>query len=417
MAIFLSIAALFALALLATSKRAYRVRRSRLGSAAVAGGWIAIAVGAILGPSVSGLITPDAVLRATPLLSVGLGWIGLMVGLQARRDILAQLPRAVWRLSITDALLSVASVSVALLIIVKANSLGATPGLIASALLAAATIGWSMETRSLGIDMLPGAGGQQRAVLLRASGGLGAILAITTFGVASAIAPLAHATTSTQHVAPSIGVRLGALAGACVLAILFAFVAKEGLRLAGKRRAEMLVVFLGVVGLAAGVSADLGISPLFPAMLTGAAFANLRARGPSDSQADTALFGRFILQAEHVVATIFSILAGILFDPRITLVGLLVVSAIVLVRVMVKPLAFALADSDSAIDPSARRASRFASIRQSPVAIAIAVSLFVLAPDADAQRLLTIVILVGVSCEVLASLAVRRKSLAPGARA
>ena len=416
MAIFLSIAALFALALLATSKRAYRVRRSRLGSAAVAGGWIAIAVGAILGPSVSGLITPDAVLRATPLLSVGLGWIGLMVGLQARRDILAQLPRAVWRLSITDALLSVASVSVALLIIVKANSLGATPGLIASALLAAATIGWSMETRSLGIDMLPGAGGQQRAVLLRASGGLGAILAITTFGVASAIAPLAHATTST-HVAPSIGVRLGALAGACVLAILFAFVAKEGLRLAGKRRAEMLVVFLGVVGLAAGVSADLGISPLFPAMLTGAAFANLRARGPSDSQADTALFGRFILQAEHVVATIFSILAGILFDPRITLVGLLVVSAIVLVRVMVKPLAFALADSDFAIDPSARRASRFASIRQSPVAIAIAVSLFVLAPDADAQRLLTIVILVGVSCEVLASLAVRRKSLAPGARA
>jgi hypothetical protein len=412
MAIFLSIAALFVLALLATSKRAYRVRRSRLGAAAVAGGWIAIGVGAILGPSVSGLITPDAVLRATPLLSVGLGWIGLMVGLQARRDILAHLPRAVWRLSLTDAALSVGGVTAALMVIMRAHELGANPGLIAGALLAASTVGWSMETRSLGIDMLPGAGGQQRAVLLRASGGLGAILAITTFGIASAIAPLDQGAPAVDG-APSLVARLGALLGASVLAILLAFVAKEGLRLAGKRRAEMLVVFLGVVGLAAGVSADLGVSPLFPAMLTGATFANLRTRGPSDAQADTALFGRFILQAEHVVATIFSLLAGILFDPRITIIGLVVVGAIVLVRVVVKPLAFVLADSGAAIDPGARRASRFASIRQSPVAIAIAVSLFILAPDADAQRLLTIVILVGVTCELLASVAVRRKSLAP----
>ncbi len=412
MAIFLSIAALFVLALLATSKRAYRVRRSRLGAAAVAGGWIAITVGAILGPSVSGLITPDAVLRATPLLSVGLGWIGLMVGLQARRDILTHLPRAVWRLSLLDAALSVACVAGALMIVVRAYDLGANPGLIAGALLAAATIGWSMETRSLGVDSLPG--GHQRAVLLRASGGLAAILAITTFGIASALTQVDPGSTEADNTR-AIATRLAALAGAAIIAVLLAIVAKEGLRIAGKRRAEMLVVFLGVVGLAAGISADLGISPLFPSMLCGAVFANLRSTGPSDSQADTALFGRFILQAEHIIATIFSLLAGILLDPRITIVGLVVVGAIVLVRVIVKPLAFMFADSEHSYDnPGARRAARFATIRQSPVAIAIAVSLFILAPDADAQRLLTIVILVGITCELLASFAVRRRTAGTG---
>lgn len=413
MAIFLSIAALFVLALLATSKRAYRVRRSRLGAAAVAGGWIAIAVGAILGPAVSGLITPDAVLRATPLLSVGLGWIGMMVGFQARRDILARLPGSVWRLSLTDAALSVALISAAVIVMARINGEHADPGVITVALLAAATIGWSMETRSLGIDTLPG--GHQRAVLLRASGGLAAILAITTFGVASALAPAGPPAPVETHSAPGLPTRLGALAGASVIAVLLAIVAKEGLRIAGKRRAEMLVVFLGVVGLAAGISADLGISPLFPSMICGAVFANLRSSGPSDAQADTALFGRFILQAEHVIAVIFSLLAGILLDPRITIVGLIVVGAIVLIRVMLKPLAYRFADRDHSYDnPAARRAARFASIRQSPVAIAIAVSFFIIAPGADAQRLLTIVILVGVSCEILASVAVRRKAAQPG---
>lgn len=413
MALFLSIAALVVIALLATSKRAYRVRRSRLGAAAVAGGWIATAVGALLGPSVSGLITPDAVLRATPLLSVGLGWIGLMVGLQARRDILSRLPRAVWRLTLVDSALSVALVAGALIALaIMHGDLANRAGVVAVALLASASIGWSMETRSLGIDATTE--GRERSVLLRASGGLSAIVAITLFGVVASVLPL-DLTVAADRAPSSIPMRIGALAAASGVGVVLAIIAKEALRLASKRRDEMLVVFLGVVGLAAGVSADLGVSPLFPAMLTGATLANLRAADAASPAADTALFGRFILQAEHVIAVIMALLAGVLLDPTIPLIGVLAVGALVLARTVAKPLAFALVDRAPVADINIKRVARAAPIRQSPVAIALAVSLFILVPEVDAQRLLTVVVLVGFLCDLLAALAARRRPPLPEA--
>lgn len=405
MAMFLSIAALLVLALLATSKRFYRVRRSRIGVAAVAGGWIATAVGALLGPFVSGLITPDAVLRATPLLSVGLGWIGLMVGLQARRDILAKLPAKVWRLTLVDAVASVGVVA-GVLVLVTYAAVGTVrdAGLVALTLLAAASVGWSMETRSLRIEAAPG--GHERAVLLRAAGGLCAIVAVTVFGVTAALLPFDLGVDQPARPATT---RLFALLAACGIGVVLALIAKESLRLAGRHRAEMLLVFLGVVGLAAGVSADLGVSPLLPAMLTGAVLTNLRTQGPSDSAANPALFGRFILQAEHVVATIFALLAGVLLDPRVLASGLIVAGAIVLTRAALKPGVLAVVDRPPDAETGAARTARVAAIRQSPVAVALAVSMFILAPADDARRLLTVVVLVGFLCDATAALSIRRR--------
>ena len=144
MSLFFSAAALVTLALLATSKRFYRVRRSRIGAGAVAGGWVAVSAGLLLGPFGTGAIAPDAVLSATPLLSVGLGWIGLMIGLQARRDILTRLPRVVWRLSLADFVASslVTGALAWLAISSLRGSISETP-LLAVALFAAAAIGWS----------------------------------------------------------------------------------------------------------------------------------------------------------------------------------------------------------------------------------------------------------------------------------
>jgi hypothetical protein len=148
-------------------------------------------------------------------------------------------------------------------------------------------------------------------------------------------------------------------------------------------------------------------------MITGATLANLRTSGPSDSVANTAVFGRFILQAEHVVATIFALLAGVLLDPRVLLPGAAIVAALVLVRMLIKPAVFVMVDSSNNADgDSTRLLARTASIRQSPVAVALAVSLVVLASVEDAQRLLTIVVLVGIACDLLATIAVRRRSAA-----
>lgn len=400
MSLFLSAVALFTLALLATSKRFYRVRRSRIGAGAVAGGWVAVSVGILLGPFASAAISPDAVLRATPLLSVGLGWIGLMIGLQARRDILTRLPRVVWRLSLADVVVSsVATGALAWLAIASfRGSVSETPPL-AVALFAAAAIGWSMETRSLGLDA--SAESQRHAVLLRASGGLSAILAVAYFGVVATLLPPGDAPGR------GIGSRVGALALACAIAPLLAILARESMRLAGRHRAETLVVFLGVVALAAGISGSLGVTPLLPAMITGATLANLRSHHAS---ADTAVFGRFILQAEHVVATLFALLAGVLLDPRLSLASLAIAGVVLLARVLTKPALYATlaTETPSDADAPSHAAARRAPMRQSPVAMALAVSVFMLAPDPSSQRLLAMVVLVGVGSELLATIAIRR---------
>lgn len=407
MSLFLSAVALLTLALLASSKRFYRLRRSRLAAGAIAGGWIAVLVGVLLGPFASGLVSPDAVLRATPLLSVGLGWIGLMIGLQARRDVLTKLPRVIWRLSLIDAALSVVIIgAIAWLAIASARgSLTQTPPL-AVALFATAAIGWSMETRSLGLDA--SSESQRHAVLLRASGGLCAILAVASFGIVAGVLPSAVAPVEGSE-AGAFGSRLGALALACAIAPFLALLAREAMRLAGRQRAEMLVVFLGVVALAAGISASLGVTPLLPAMITGATLANLRS---TQASADTAVFGRFILQAEHVVATLFALLAGVLLDPRLTLVGLSVAGALVLARLLTKPALYAILSTEAPSDADApsHAAARRAPLRQSPVAMALAVSLFILAPEPASQRLLAIVVLVGLASDILATIAIRRAS-------
>ena len=174
-------------------------------------------------------------------------------------------------------------------------------------------------------------------------------------------------------------------------------------------RAETLVVFLGVVALAAGISGSLGVTPLLPAMITGATLANLRAHQAS---AETAVFGRFILQAEHVVATLFALLAGVLLDPRLPLAALGVAGVVFLARALTKPTLYAAltAEIPSDADSRSRSAARRAPIRQSPVAMALAVSLFILSPDPASQRLLTIVVIVGVVSDLLAALAVRRSA-------
>jgi hypothetical protein len=80
---------------------------------------------------------------------------------------------------------------------------------------------------------------------------------------------------------------------------------------------------------------------------------------------------------------------------------------------LIKPAVFVMVDSSNNADgDSTRLLARTASIRQSPVAVALAVSLVVLASVEDAQRLLTIVVLVGIACDLLATIAVRRRSAA-----
>ncbi|RJP28267.1 MAG: hypothetical protein C4527_12205 [Candidatus Omnitrophota bacterium] len=62
-------------------------------------------VGMILGPHVSNVLTETALKQLAPILSLALGWIGLLVGLQFERQIIRRIPASAWKIGLTISLI------------------------------------------------------------------------------------------------------------------------------------------------------------------------------------------------------------------------------------------------------------------------------------------------------------------------
>lgn len=394
MQVFLAILALISLALLATSPRFYRVRRSRVGVSLFSDGWLAVGVGALMGPSALGLIEPRTVFAATPLIVVGLGWIGMMVGLQARRSVLRALPPVVWRVAVIDLIVSAGLFGISAMLALRWWTGGAEASALSlpAGALAACAVGWSMETRSLrAVDSHESAA---LAMLVRACGGLGAIFAVMIVGVAATLFGASEPGAGSPGVWSIVWRALVTV----VLAIGLGALGRDALSMAGRKRPELLVVFLALVALAAGVAADLSVSPLFTAMLTGVVIANL-------TTPDMLQFERFILKAEHTVAMLFAMLAGVLLDPAIGVHGLALALLVGGGRLVVKPLVFRLSarTGDDALARAlpARSPLYTGPARQSPLAVAIGVA-FVLAEPSDfSRKLLALIVLGGIVSALL----------------
>ncbi|MFG0273822.1 MAG: hypothetical protein ACF8QF_02065 [Phycisphaerales bacterium] len=387
---FLSILLVATLAIAGTSRSLNRLRRSRPIAVLISGGWVWIAVGAAVGPRVLGAVDSDIVLRTTPLVAFALGWIGLMIGLQAQRSVLASLPGAVRRATLTDLALSIPCFGVLGWIGLSLWSGSSDTVSLAAptALLAACGIGWSMETRSLraGQDEADG----RLSLAIRAAGGVAAIAAISVWGVGVS---LSHRTE--EGVLIIDGVRGARTLAVCLgLAVIVSGLARVALRVAGSNRADLLTVFVGLVAIVSGGAVNLGAPPIFAAMLTGIVLTNLPG-------VELRRFERFLLDAEHVVAVVLAVLAGVLLDPAIGVYGAALAFGLAALRLLTKPAAvIAAARGDNSLR-AASRTLRLASVRQSPVALAVAVGFVLAEPSPTSHRLLAVVVLTGLLSELI----------------
>ncbi len=406
MEIFLAILILAALAIAATSTPAYRLRRSRVAMAMLAGGWPAVAVGVLLGEGGLAVIDPDLLRQTTPLIIVGLGWIGMMIGLQLRLSILKQLPKPIARLATADAAASLIIFGAASAIAIAFITADAEPPpsnaaiFAAAALLAAGSIGWSMETRSQRLTGTTPAG-DRLAFAMRTTAALAAAIAITGFGLALVLTTRTAGETQLSfdpfHVITTTALALG-------LAIFTAVLGNIALGLAGKDRGHQLAIVLGITALSSGVATQVGLSPLLSAMLTGAALTNIAADRVQR-------FQNFILRAEHTVAILFALLAGLLASADIRWWMIALAAGIATARLLTKPAiarqGLKLADKpkpDTAattLDLPKRSSLYNTAARQSPVAIAMAVSIVVIEWSTFQRQLLTVVLLAGVIAELL----------------
>jgi hypothetical protein len=409
MDLFLASLIIITLALLASSRLAYRMRRSRLFTVLFSGGWLPLLAGVVLQLALRDITQEGMLLNLRPLIMTALGWIGLMVGMQARRDVMRALPSGIWRLSVADVLISILFVggySMVMLLVWSdiTTATGISRLVEPASMLAACGIGWALETRSLSVKR-DDADAVSSSVL-RSSGSLGVIFAIAFFGFIEILAGLSdHGAWSFDPLGMT---RM--LVTTAALAFSMGFVGRYGLRLAGKHKAEQLVVFLGLVAFVAGIASRLGISPLFASMLTGIVIANL-------AGSDLRLFERFIFQAEPIVGAVFALLAGMLMQVTVGMIELGFALGIVAMRVLIKPIVWS--SFAKGAGGAGRGWTSVAPLRQGRLAIALGVSLYLVVPSDFTARLLTIIVIAGLLCDLIAltiiQLAERRSGgLEPG---
>ncbi|MEO1130799.1 MAG: hypothetical protein AAFX05_13990, partial [Planctomycetota bacterium] len=267
-------------------------------------------------------------------------------------------------------------------------------------LLACASISWSMETRSLRPGDDPGS--KHLALLIRATGALGGVIAVTLFGLLDSLTGRGEPWETSPDVLDSVIRIISCL----TLAVALGLIGRWTLQLAGRSRDQQLVVFIGIVAFIAGIATQFRVAPLFGAMIVGMVIANLPG-------GDLRRFEQFILRAEHVVAAVFAMLAGVLLSPRIGMPGVALALAIAAARMLLKPtlLRFILTrggEEHGATDS----ALLIGPVRQSPLALAMGVTAYLLEPSVLSARLLTVIVLAGVvsDCIPLAAGLLRKRA-------
>ncbi len=272
LAVFVGIAVVGAAATFATTRLYARLQRQRWVAAFTAGGWFATIAGVIIGPRVLAAVEGDALLALRPILGIALAWIGLIVGLQLRRTLVAAIPPNLVRWLVRD---SAIAGGVGVVVAAcwwwagHADQPISTIGP-AAMVIVIAFLGWAPEIRTLRAELTPGtvAPGQQ----VQAGGGLGAILAVAAVGLAMPVLQAAGDGSIAKVAAIAALEPLLAIG----TALLLGLGARLLLRRTAGRESEALVVTLALVFLSAGIANELGFSPLVSGMLAGAVIANLR---------------------------------------------------------------------------------------------------------------------------------------------
>ncbi len=265
--------AVAALSVLASNQRLLQAGRFFNLAQLSASGLLFLVFGAALGPGAVGLLRPEELAGARPLLALGLGLAGVLIGLHLEPHLLRTLPSRVWAAAAAQS--GVAFLAVALplagLFLLAA---GQQPLV---ALGAAAVMGGAASVSSSHFAVL-----WFRTGRLDRRRGVGVAL-IAMLDDLMGILVLAVALLLGTH--PDLSVAAGLVALAVLLGLLCG--ALTAYLIQGTQGAELTAILLGAVGLVSGAAALLRVSALIAGLTCGATLAFIG--GKAVAQASRAL--------------------------------------------------------------------------------------------------------------------------------
>lgn len=274
------------------SRIAFDPARTPLGPRLVfATGTHFLLLGFLLGP-ILGLLTLDVIEQLEPFLALGLGWVGLLFGMQLDRHQLSQFPPAFFLFAMAQALAT-------LLLFGAVAYLGfrltdrLEPGVEAAVLAAAATAAVSTPASVALISRTFQVQGKLTRLLFYVAS-LDALVGIVALQITYAV--FHPSATDVIGFGWAVWIAVATAAG-IIFGVFFLWLTRPK-----PERDELTLFVLGLVIFEAGTAIFLGLSPIFVSMITGAVVANL---SPSRRRVFS------ILQAwEKPVYVIVLILAG-----------------------------------------------------------------------------------------------------------
>lgn len=397
----LVIVAVAVVALLAGGARMERISRIPAIGALVHGGWVYCAIGVCIGPLGANVIDSGRLAALQPLVACMLALIGVIAGAQCAPSILRTIPTRLIGWVLRDTALSCVIGGVVTLLLVRALAgpldLAGADSFSGALLLAAslgtivaATCGWAPESRTLIASAQPRA--VRLAVLIQAGGGLSALIAIALSSIG--VIPLDPAADGGMSPAPALGAPV--LVATCIAALAATAIAWLLLRDSGRDEPTATVTLFGAIALVAGIASAAAGSPLLAGMLLGICIAQLgqhSARLLSITQA-----------SEPVAAAALFLLAGT--QLRLDQGAAIWIASL------------ALAAARRTLKPGALRASLRgeresialesplvrACARQSPMAVAVALTAHSVLPAPAGPVLLNVIVLSGAASWVMAAL-------------
>jgi hypothetical protein len=226
-------------------------------------------LGILLGPQVTGLMSPSVVGAFGPFITLALGWIGAVVGAQFYLPGLTRIPGVHFRIAFTEALLSLTLVAAAM----AGTMVWLFPvSLLEAAVPAIALAAIATASAPTGIAVIQRKVGRRQPVVqqLEVATAIDALIAITAVGILLSVAymgPDMDPRTPTATEWAVISIAIGVVGGA----LFHLFLGHE-------REIDRLFIALsGAIILASGAAAYLRLSPLFPAMIIGFILVNTSA--------------------------------------------------------------------------------------------------------------------------------------------
>ncbi|MEN8151777.1 MAG: hypothetical protein ABFS86_18315 [Planctomycetota bacterium] len=226
-----------------------------------------IFVGYALGENMIGLLDEPTIRSLTPLFSLGLGLIGLMLGLPLEVPLLRRFPASWFRMTVTQAVVTMVVVFGPAYIFLRAVSGVEGPELLLASLVLATTAACTAQSALAILSRELSLGATRTMQVLRYVSSLDGAVAVSVFGLAICL----------LHHAPLIGPGTLVTLQWFVLSVGIGVATGFLLHLLTRircREEELLLFVIGMVLFASGLALYLKLSPLFVNLVMGVVAAN-----------------------------------------------------------------------------------------------------------------------------------------------